>query len=163
MDQENNRHAVEALLAEYKNVVIAFQKVIANLSFPNLSTVVDSSTAIANEQSIQSILTNVISSGYTYSGYIRKLKKIPDNRPGKMTKMSATEYYSDLNDLIAYTDQTFQNIEDDELEEFDEKKKITTSLGHVYDIEQMMEHAVSEFVRHRRQIEKFRKKLEMTS
>ena len=77
-----------------------------------------------------------------------------------MTKMSAIEYHNDLTDLIAYTDQTFQSIQDDELEEFDEKKKIRTPWGVVYDIEQMMEHAVLDVVRHRRQIERFRIKLE---
>jgi hypothetical protein len=77
-----------------------------------------------------------------------------------MTKMSAIEYQNDLNALIVYKDQTFQSIEDDELEEFDEKKKIRTPWGHVYDIEQMMEHAVIDVVRYRRQIERFRRKLE---
>lgn len=130
------------------------------MSFASLSTVVDTESTGATQQSIQNILTDVISSGYSYAGYIRKLKKIPDNRPGKMTKMSAVEYHNDLNDLIAYTNQTFQSIEDDELEEFDEKKKIRTPWGHVYDIEQMMEHAVIDVVRHRRKIERFRIKLE---
>lgn len=160
MDQENNRYAVKAMLAEYKNVVIAFQKVIANISFESLSTLVDTETTGAKQQSIQNILTDVISSGYSYAGYIRKLKKITDHRPGKMTKMSAIEYHNDLTDLIAYTDQTFQGIQDDELEEFNEKKKIKTPWGVVYDIEQMMEHAALDVVRHRRQIERFRIKLE---
>ena len=75
MDQENNRYAVKAMLAEYKNVVIAFQKVIANISFESLSTLVDTETKGAKQQSIQNILTDVISSGYSYAGYIRKLKK----------------------------------------------------------------------------------------
>ena len=55
-----------------------------------------------------------------------------------MTKMSAIEYQNDFNALIVYKYQTFQSIEDNELEEFDEKKKIRTPWGHVYDIEQMI-------------------------
>jgi hypothetical protein len=45
-----------------------------------------------------------------------------------MIKMSAIEYQNNPNALIVYTDQTltFQSIEDDELEEFYEKKKIRT-------------------------------------
>jgi hypothetical protein len=79
-----------------------------------------------------------------------------------MIKMSAIEYQNNPNALIVYTDQTltFQSIEDDELEEFYENKKIRTPWGVVYDIEQMMEHAVLDVVRQRRQIERFRIKLE---
>jgi hypothetical protein len=45
------------------------------MSFTSLSTVVDTETTGATQQSIQNILTDAISSGYSYSGYIRKLKK----------------------------------------------------------------------------------------
>ncbi len=161
MADKDKRRAVEALLSEYRNVVVALQKVIANVSYANLTTVVDSTTTDTNCQSIQTILTHVVSSGYSYAGYIRKLKKITDNRPGKVSKMSAADYHTDLDDLIAYTVATFEMISDNELEEFDEDKKIKTSWGQVYDIEQMMEHAVVHVLRHRRQIEKFRKKMEV--
>jgi uncharacterized damage-inducible protein DinB len=161
MDNKNNRRAVEALLSEYKNVVIALQKVIEEVSYANLTTVIDSATSNLDCQSIQTILTHVISSGYSYAGYIRKTIKMNDNRPGRISKMSVEEYHTDLDDLIAYTNQTFENIEDDELEEFDEDKKIKTTWGQVYDIEQMMEHAVVHVLRHRRQIEKFKKRLEV--
>lgn len=160
MAKEGNRRAVEALLSEYRNVVIALQKVIQDISYANLTTVVDTTTSDPNCQSIQTILTHVISSGYSYSGYIRKLKGIPDHRPGKMLKMSAEEYYNDLEAMVTYSWETFEHIQDGELEEFDEDKKIKTRWGQVYDIEQMMEHAVVHVLRHRRQIEKFLKKLE---
>ncbi len=77
-----------------------------------------------------------------------------------MIKMSSGEYHKDLDALINYTDETFQNIYDNELEELNEEKKIKTSWGQVYDIEQIMEHAVMHVLRHRRQIEKFLRKLE---
>ena len=70
--------------------------------------------------------------------------------------MSSKEYHNDLENLILYTIETFESIQDFELEEFDEDKKIKTSWGQVYDIEQMMEHAVVHVLRHRRQIEKFK-------
>ncbi len=161
IDHKITRRTVEALLEEYTNVVIALQKVITKLSYANLTTIVDSTTKDANCQSIQTILTHVISSGYSYVGYIRRLKKIADNRPGKLAKMSSEEYHSDLNHLILYTIETFESIHDHELEEFDEDKKIKTSWGQVYDIEQMMEHAVIHVLSHRRKIEKFKSKLEL--
>ncbi len=161
IDHKSTRRAVEALLVEYTNVVVALQKVIVNLSYANLTTIVDSTTKDANSQSIQTILTHVISSGYSYAGYIRKLKKISDNRPGKLAKMSSEEYHNDLEALILYIVETFESIQDHELEEFDEDKKIKTAWGQVYDIEQMMEHAVIHVLRHRRQIEKFKRRLEL--
>ena len=161
IDHKSTRRAVEALLVEYTNVVVAMQKVIANLSYANLTTIVDSTTKDANSQSIQTILTYIISSGYSYAGYIRKLKKISDNRPGKLAKMSSEEYHNDLENLILYTIETFESIHDHEIEEFDEDKKIKTSWGQVYDIEQMMEHAGVHVLRHRRQIEKFKRRLDL--
>lgn len=158
---ERNRTAVEAILLEYKSVVVALQKVIQNMSYANLTTIVDSNASDSNCQSIQTILTHVVSSGFSYGGYIRKLKNIPDNRLGKMLKMSAQEYYDDLEAMVLYINQTFENIFDDELEEFDEAKKIKTSWGQVYDIEQMMEHSVLQVLVYRRQIEKYLQRLEV--
>ena len=157
----NEKKAVNALLGEYRNVVTALQQVIVDVSYANLTTVVDANTTDPDFQSIQTILAHIVSSGYSYAGYIRKLKKINDNRPGKVLRMTVIEYRDDLENLIAYTNETFKTIEDDELEEFDEDKKIKTTWGQVYDIEQMMEHAVVHVLRHRRQIEKFQKRLEI--
>ncbi len=156
----NEKKAVHALLGEYRNVVTALQHVIVDVSHAHLTTVVDATTTNPDCQSIQTILSHVVSSGYSYAGYIRKLKKIADNRPGKALRVSVSEYRDDLENLVAYTNQTFETIDDNELEEFDEKKKIKTSWGQVYDIEQMMEHAVVHVLRHRRQVEKFKRKLD---
>jgi len=117
------KKAVQALLGEYRNVVTALEHVIANVSYANLTTVVDANASNPDCQSIQTILTHIVSSGYSYAGYIRKLKKIGDNRPGKVMRMSVAEYRDDLESLVAYTNQTFETIDDDELEEFDEDKK----------------------------------------
>lgn len=66
------------------------------------------------------------------------------------------DYQKDLNDFFNFTVETFENIRDNELEEFDERKKIKSSWGQVYDIEQITEHAIVHILRHRRQIEKFK-------
>ncbi len=161
MTKSGNRKDVEALVSDYRNVLVALQQVAQDMSYANLTTIVDSNTQDLNCQSIQTILTHVVSSGYSYAGYIRKLKRIPDNRPGRMIKMSSGEYYKDLDALINYTDQTFEHIYDDELEELNDDKKIKTSWGKIYDIEEIMEHAVMHVVSNRRQIEKYLRKLEV--
>lgn len=155
----SQKKAVNALLGEYRNVINALQQVIVGISHENLVAVVDAETSDPECVSIQSILSHVVSSGYSYGGYIRKLKKIKDDRPGKVVRIAVEDYRDDLERLMAYTNETFDTIEDHELEEFDEDKKIKTTWGQVYDIEQMMEHAVVHILRHRRQIEKFKRKL----
>ena len=82
----NEKKAINALLGEYRNVVTALEQVIIDVSYSNLTTVVDTTTTNADCQSIQTILTHIISSGYAYMDYIRKLKKINDNRPGKVLR-----------------------------------------------------------------------------
>lgn len=159
MDKTPNRKAVTALLAEYKNVIVALQHVIVDVYHDNLMTVVDSTTSNPDCQSIQTILSHVVSSGYSYCGYIRKLRREQDERPGKIHRTTASEYCKDLDLLMLYTNATFDTIYDEDLEEFEEDKKMKTSWGQVYDIEQMMEHAIVHVLRHRRQIEKFKRKL----
>jgi uncharacterized damage-inducible protein DinB len=161
MNDKSPKGAVNALLAEYKNVISALQKAITDVSYINLTKIVDTQIINPDCQSIQTILSHVVSSGYSYAGYIRKLKKMDDDRPGKVLRMSVIEYLEDLENLIQYSNETFESIEDDQLEEFDEDKKIKTSWGQVYDIEQMMEHAIVHVLRHRRQIEKIKRKLDL--
>ena len=155
------KNAVDTLLGEYQNVITALQRVVSDVSYENLTAVVDPGTTNPDCKSIQTIVSHVVSSGYSYAGYIRKFKKIEDNRPGKILRLSVAQYRDDLDKLIAYTNETFERIYDDELEEFIEEKKIKTSWQQVYDIEQMMEHAIVHVLRHRRQIEKFKKSLEV--
>lgn len=160
MDKTHNQKAVAAILAEYKNVIIALQRVIDGVSFADLTTIVDTTTANSDCQSIQTIVTHIVSSGYAYCGYIRKLRKKTDERPGKILRLSVTEYCNDLDLLVEYTQETFADICDEDLEEFEHHRKMLTSWGQVYDIEQMMEHAIVHVLRHRRQIEKFKRKLD---
>jgi uncharacterized damage-inducible protein DinB len=156
MNSENNRNAVTALLSEYEKTIIALQNVIENISDEDLAFVVDSKTENPDCKSIQTVLAHVVSSGYSYNIYIQKLKNKIIERPVKTNRMTVSEYKNDLNNVIQFTHETFSNITDNELEEFDNTKKINTSWGQIYDIEQLMEHAIVHVLRHRRQIEKFK-------
>jgi hypothetical protein len=59
--------------------------------------------------------------------------------------------------VIAFTNATFENIYDEELEVFDDAKKMKTNWQQFYDMEQLMEHAIVHILRHRRQIEGFKR------
>ena len=156
MNLANNQNAVNALLAEYEKTIVALQDVIEDISDADLAFVVDSETQNPDCQSIQTVLAHVVSSGYSYNIYIQKLKNKNIERPLKTNRNSVSEYKNDLDKVIQFTYETFSTIADNELEEFDNTKKINTSWGQIYDIEQLMEHAIVHILRHRRQIEKFK-------
>jgi uncharacterized damage-inducible protein DinB len=163
MNKKKEQGAVNALLAEYEKAIIELQNIIEDITTPDLTAIVDNLTANPDCRSIQTILSHVVSSGYSYCVYIRELKDKSAQRPEKVDRLSTTEYKKDLDEVLEFTRDTFANIQDSELEEFDKAKKIKTSWGQFYDIEQIMEHAIVHILRHRRQIERFKTLLKQAS
>lgn len=160
MKETLSKNAVTALLSEGNLVIQALKSAIDGISFSELSMVVDATTSNPECQSVQTILTHVVNSGYAYCGYIRKVTKQHHEFVRKGFYNSVEKYWEELDLLLDYTVLTFEKIHDEDIEEFDEDKKIKSSWGQVYDIEQIMEHAIVHVVRHRRQIEKFKKRLD---
>ena len=156
MNDKNSQNAVIALLAEYEKAIIELQHVIQDVSQEDLIFIVDQETKNPDCKSIQTILSHVVSSGYSYCVYIQNFKYTNSIRPEKANRNSIVDYINDLNNVLKFTQETFTTIEDDVLEECDSSKKIRTSWGQLYDIEQLMEHAIVHIQRHRRQIEKFK-------
>ncbi|WP_300565968.1 DinB family protein [Flavobacterium sp.] len=156
MNPTQPQNAVHSLLAEYKKIIIELQSVIAAISDADLIAIVDPETQNPDCQSIQTVLAHVVRSGYSYCVYIRNFRGIESTRPEKVNRFSALEYINDLGKVFAFTEETFATIGDNELEEYDNSKKILTAWGQLYDIEQLMEHAIVHVLRHRRQIEKFK-------
>lgn len=148
--------AVGALLDEYERAILDLQNTIEDIPDQELITVVDKNTTDSNCKSIQTILSHVVSSGYSYAIYIRKLRGIYTERPEKAYHLTVKEYLKDMNAFFAFTEMVFEGIKDDELEQYDHSKKIMTNWGQAYDIEQLTEHAIVHILRHRRQIEKFK-------
>lgn len=148
--------AVAALLGEYEKAIKELQSVIEDISQANLTSIIDPSTGDSNCKSIQTILTHVVSSGYSYCIYIQELKSKSNKRRQKIQRDSVAEYKKDLDEVFKFTSDTFAQIADNELEEFEENKKVQTAWGQAYDIEQLMEHAIVHILRHRRQIERFK-------
>ncbi|MEO6357241.1 MAG: DinB family protein [Ferruginibacter sp.] len=159
MQQNKKQAAVKAILDEYKKSIIAMQQVISTIEPSTLATIVDADTTDPNCLSIQTILAHVVNSGYGYAVYIRKHKNFPGKRPEKVLRSTAEEYNSDFDKMLQFTNDTFHEIGDEELEEMDNEKKLLTGWGQHYDIEQMMEHAIVHVLRHRRQVEKFVEKI----
>lgn len=155
MNENRSQNAVNALLSEYKKTLDELKRAIENLSETDLAVVVDAKTTNPDCRSVQTILAHVISSGYSYCVYIRNFRNDNSPRPEKIIRNQVSEYLEDLDKVLAFTHDTFVNIGDNELEECDNAKKMMTSWGQLYDIEQMMEHAIVHVMRHRRQVEHF--------
>jgi uncharacterized damage-inducible protein DinB len=161
MNTNKNKNAVNVLLSEYRKVIVELQNVIQNIPPEKLVLTILPETDNEDCKSIQTILAHVVNSGYAYCVYIRNLKDATIERPKKEIRKSAEEYKEDLNNVLLYTYETFETIYDNDLENSNESEKIKTSWGQIYDIEQIVEHAIVHISRHRRQIEHFKTELEI--
>jgi uncharacterized damage-inducible protein DinB len=146
--------AVGALLDIYERAISDLKKVIEDITDDALTIITDSQTTDENCKSVQAILSHVVHSGYGYATSIHNLKGNNIIRPAKTFHVTVKEYIEDLTNVFAYTENIFKEINDNELEQFDNSLKIKTGWGQWYDIEQMMEHAIVHILRHKRQIER---------
>ena len=127
---------------------------ISDVSDHELKEVAEPQTKDPECKSIQTVLTHIVSSAYSYARYISKMKEII--KPDPNFRKTINEYNQDLITMFAITENSFQKVKDTELEEYDNALKVLTTWSQPYDIEQIMEHAIVHILRHRRQIEKFK-------
>ncbi|MEN2487740.1 DinB family protein [Flavobacterium sp. B11] len=153
MTKTYRQGAIGALLDEYERAILDLSKTISSFNDTAL-------TATINDVSVQSILAHVVRSGYAYALYVQKLLGEQNEVPNLVYRDTISDYQNDLTAFFVFTENVLKNFNDSQLEESDNAKKIVTSWGQVYDIEQMMEHAIVHILRHRRQIEKFKIELE---
>ncbi|SFD17357.1 DinB superfamily protein [Chitinophaga sp. CF118] len=147
--------AVGALLDEYERAISDLKKVIEDIPDNALTIIADPQTDNEDCRSVQTVLSHVVHSGYGYATRIHNLRGNNLERPVKTFRLTIREYLDDLTNVFSYTENTFSGITDNELEQFDDALKMR-AWGQVYDIEQMMEHAIVHILRHRRQVEKFK-------
>jgi uncharacterized damage-inducible protein DinB len=147
--------AIGALLDEYEKALTELKNVINSLTVNELTKIRDTETKDEDCRSIQSILSHVVCSGYGYAIYIRKHQGEILDFWNRVTQPTAAAYLSDLDEMFAYNEQVFADYPNIILEENVNSKKIKTRWGQVFDVDQLMEHAIVHILRHRRQIERF--------
>jgi uncharacterized damage-inducible protein DinB len=152
----NRQGAVGALIDIYEQAISDLKNVIKSIPDNALTNIIDEKTTNEDCKSIQTILSHVVSSGYSYAISIHNLKGHNVKRPEKIFYLTIAEYLNDLTNVFIYTENVFREIKDDELEQFDDSLKIKTGWGQLYDIEQITEHAIVHILRHKRQIEKIK-------
>jgi len=146
---------IKALLAEYKKAVNELIAIIKPLTREELLVIKDHKTTNENCRSVQTILTHVVYAGYGYTNFIENhIGDKKERRPKKFFE-NADDYISELNGMFDYCERFFVEHQGIELEEYDPSRKILMHWGQVYDIEQLVEHAIVHVLKHRGQIQKF--------
>lgn len=148
--------AIGAMLDEYEKAIAELKEVIGSISDSALTVIIDPQTPDDNCRSIQAILSHVVSAGYGYATSIHNLKEHNRERPARIFRTTIKDYLDDLTAVFAFTEDVFREFSDAETEQLDDSLKIKAGWGQLYDIEQMMEHAIVHILRHRRQIEKIK-------
>lgn len=148
--------AIGALLDEYERAIADLLQVIETIPDEALAVIVDPNTHDEDCRSVQRVLSHVVHAGYGYANSILNLKDRDAVRPAKTFHHTTKDYVNDLNGVFSFTEKVLIQFKEDELEQHDNALKIKAGWGQIYDIEQMMEHAIVHILRHRRQIEKFK-------
>jgi len=133
--------------------------VIQPISSEQLTTIVDHETSDKDCRSIQSILSHVVESGYTYAIEIRKWLGEDVSYQKKEKFAEIEKYTAALIQMFQYNEKLFEDHPKIKLEIKNPEKKILVRWGQRFDADQLMEHAIVHILRHRRQIERFMIKL----
>ena len=145
--------AIGALMDEYERAAIELKNLIEIISESDFEKIIDPDTNDEDCRSVQTIISHVINSGYSYSNYIRDWYSITKSSPERRL-YSKKEFAIEFNKMLAYTSDTLDGkweISDQEIQ----KVKMIVRWGPQYDLEQLLEHAIVHVLRHRKQIEKF--------
>lgn len=151
--------AIGALLDLYEQAISDLKITIENIPDHVLAVTIDHHTTDENCKTIQSILSHVVHSGYGYATYIHNSRGNNIIRPAKIFHTTISKYSEDITGVFNYTENIFEGIKNDELEQTDNSLKIKSGWGQLYDIEQMMEHAIVHILRHNRQIKNIKLRL----
>ena len=150
-----NNGAIGALLDDYERSIKELKSVIQNITTNDLIYIVDPDTEDEDCKSIQTVLSHVVRSGYSYVIAIRKWLGEEIAYKNRELLNSISEYNTALDMMFAYNEKLFEDYPEIKLEEYNTNNKINVRWGQQYDVEQLLEHAIVHVLRHRRQIERF--------
>lgn len=152
MGTNNLTGAIAALMDEYKKAVDELIMVIEPISQQQLLKTIEPVSSNTDCISIQTILTHVTASMFSYAVYIENSLGLETLRPERIQFDEVALYISRLRKALKYNEDFFTKNPNITMEELDQSKKINTRWGQQYDVEQMLEHAIVHVLRHRRQI-----------
>jgi len=141
------------MMDEYERAVADLVVILGRIRDDEFELARDLETKDEGCRSIQTILQHVVRAGYGYASYIREAYGIEAKRPD-IPLPKRLESVDQLEKMLAYTAATLEGkweLSDEEIMAV----RIPSRWGPVYDLEQLLEHAIVHVLRHRRQIERF--------
>lgn len=145
--------AVGALMDEYERAAAELARLVERIPDDDFARVVDPQTDDESCRSAQTIMSHVVRAGYGYADYIRAQFSVESTRPPNKL-LSRQESLEQIDAALRYTAETLEGrwqMSDEEIS----GTVIKSSWGVVYDVEQLLEHAIVHILRHRRQLERF--------
>ena len=145
--------AVGAMMDEYERAAAELSEVIRRISDGEFELVRDLQTRDETCRSIQTIMRHVVSAGYGYAGYIREAFGAEATRRD-IPLGKRLDTLDQIEAMLAHTAATLEGkweLSDEQIMAV----QIRSRWGAVYDLEQLLEHAIVHVLRHRRQIERF--------
>lgn len=159
MGNSYRKGAIGALMDEYERAALELKTLVKEIPADDFVRIVDPQTSDEDCRSVQTIMSHVIRAGYGYADYIRHLFSISSARPANQL-LSQDESLKELQSMVEYTIETL----DGKWEMSDEvivRTTIQSLWGVMYDLEQLLEHAIVHILRHRRQIEKLAQQMDV--
>ncbi|HEX4965469.1 MAG TPA: DinB family protein [Thermoanaerobaculia bacterium] len=142
-----------ALMDEYERAAGELTRILEGISDEDYALVRDTETRDEQCRSIRTILTHVLGAGYGYAGMLRKawgLERIGYAREAVARADAPAALRAMLDHTVATLEGKWSLSEDEGA-----ALQIRSGWGAVYDLEQLLEHAIVHVLRHRRQIERF--------
>jgi len=152
-EKKYRKGAVGALMDEYERAAVDLKNLIEQITETDFEKIIDQDTNDEDCRSVQTVVSHVINSGYSYANYIRDWFSIPKSSPERRM-LSQKDFLIEFEKMLAYNSETLEGkweFSDDEIQ----KVKMIMRWGPQCDLEQLIEHAIVHILRHRRQIEKF--------
>lgn len=142
-----------ALLAEYQKAALEYKEALSQTLQQEYDTISDKETNNKDCESIKSLTFHVVQSGYTYANYIQS--KIDDTWVEYENEiLTPKQGIVELDKMLIYTAKVFDSIYYHPSALIREWS-YHTRWNVVYDLEQLMEHAIVHILRHRRQVVNF--------
>lgn len=138
---------------EYRKSSIELKNILSKLSQSDFEQIRDSKTKDEDCRSIQSVISHVIQSGYTYANYVNQLFDVTWTEYETRIKVPE-EGISEINKMLDFSEKALDQLHSKSQKEI-ENYSIKSRWGVTYDIEQLIEHAIVHILRHRRQVENF--------
>jgi uncharacterized damage-inducible protein DinB len=152
MNRVYRKGAVGALMDEYERAASDLRRLVQTFDEEAFNRILDPETSDENCRSVQTIMSHVVSAGYTYADYIRGGLAMETDRPPRRL-LSHREVLKEFDAMLRYTVETLEGqweLTDERIQSI----TIQSRWGVTYDLEQLLEHAIVHVLRHRRQIEK---------